>query len=87
MDRKALLQFFWVTGGKAWTVRDGWIDNASDLGRWFGVVITAGGRVVELTLTTGLLRGNNLGGEGVERQCGDGVVVGEKMSGVSLEFV
>lgn len=64
MDRKVLLQFFWVTGGKLWTVRDGWIDNASNLGRWFGVVITAEGRVVELTLTTGLLRGNNLGGAG-----------------------
>ncbi|CAM9956223.1 unnamed protein product [Ectocarpus sp. 12 AP-2014] len=53
MDREALLHFYRTTGGESWTCKDGWAENADDLGSWHGVTTNAEGRVVKLELEGG----------------------------------
>ena len=49
-DREVLLSVYRTTGGQSWTHREGWAENADDLGRWFGVTVGGEGRVVKLEL-------------------------------------
>ncbi|CAM9487752.1 unnamed protein product [Scytosiphon promiscuus] len=52
-DRRVLLRFYRTTGGRSWTHRKGWEENAIDLGSWYGVTTNREGRVVKLDLTGG----------------------------------
>lgn len=49
-DREVLLSVYRNLGGRSWTHREGWAENADDLGRWFGVTVDGEGRVVKLEL-------------------------------------
>ena len=53
-DREVLLIVYRSSGGQSWTHREGWAENADDLGRWFGVTVDGEDRVVKLEL-----QGNN----------------------------
>ncbi|CAN0334539.1 unnamed protein product, partial [Scytosiphon promiscuus] len=50
-DRRVLLRFYRTTGGRSWTHRKGWEENAIDLGSWYGVTTNREGRVVKLDIT------------------------------------
>ncbi|CBJ25495.1 LRR-GTPase of the ROCO family [Ectocarpus siliculosus] len=52
-DRETLLHFYRTAGGESWTCKDGWAENADDLGSWHGVTTNAEGRVVKLELQGG----------------------------------
>ena len=45
-----LLRFHKETGGGSWIHREGWAENADDLGSWFGVGVDGEGLVVQLEL-------------------------------------
>lgn len=45
-----LLHFHKKTGGGSWTHREGWAENVSDLGSWFGIEVDGEGLVVQLEL-------------------------------------
>ncbi|CAM9844456.1 unnamed protein product, partial [Scytosiphon promiscuus] len=49
-DRDVLLRFYRTTHGESWTDRDGWEEDAADLGSWHGVTTNTDGRVVKLEL-------------------------------------
>lgn len=55
-DRDVLLHFYQTTGGEDWTHQEGWAENASDLGSWFGVTVNGEGRVEKLELQVTLTR-------------------------------
>ncbi|CAN0053544.1 unnamed protein product [Pylaiella littoralis] len=50
MDRDVLLLLYQTTGGESWDRKEGWAENAADLGSWHGVTTNADGRVVKLEL-------------------------------------
>lgn len=55
-DREILQVLYEATGGKDWTLRDGWLTEAP-LGDWHGVTADGDERVVELALYGNNLRG------------------------------
>lgn len=65
-DREVLLHLYKTTGGESWWKKDGWAENATDLGSWYGVTTNAEGRVVKLELKKKTREGGNgLVGENV----------------------
>lgn len=52
-DREVLLHFYRANGGESWICKDGWAENALDLGSWHGVSTNAEGRVTKLKLEGG----------------------------------
>ncbi|CAN0286465.1 unnamed protein product, partial [Scytosiphon promiscuus] len=44
------LRFYRTTHGESWTDRDGWEEDAPDLGSWHGVTTNTDGRVIKLEL-------------------------------------
>ena len=56
VDRQVLAALYEATDGNAWTVRDGWLGDAS-IGDWYGVTTDRSGRVTKIELAD-----NNLSG-------------------------
>lgn len=56
LDRKTLLVLFGVTGGSAWRNNQGW-NTSLPTKEWYGVILNAEDRVVELDLGWNNLRG------------------------------
>eukprot|EP00903_Cladosiphon_okamuranus_P012257 g11495.t1 len=65
-DRDVLLHLYRTTRGESWKYRDGWEENAADLGSWYGVTTDEDGRVEKLELQGDYLNlrfeGNNVSG-------------------------
>ncbi|CAM9332039.1 unnamed protein product [Sphacelaria rigidula] len=57
LDRKTLLVLFGVTGGPAWRNNQGW-NTSLPTKEWYGVILNAEDRVVELDLGWNNLRGH-----------------------------
>ncbi|CAN0353599.1 unnamed protein product [Pylaiella littoralis] len=58
MDRDVLLLLHQTTDGESWIRKEGWAQNATDLGSWHGVTTNADGRVVKLELKSLNLAGS-----------------------------
>ncbi len=57
VDRQVLAALYEATDGDAWTVRDGWLGDAS-IGDWYGVTTDGSGRVTKIELADNNLSGS-----------------------------